>query len=80
MLSRMLPMLMVICLGVVCLFVFFAVLNLFSPAEVLWLCGLVAVLAVAVTVHSLWIRRRLGIHGNREMFRSVNVLRERRGF
>jgi hypothetical protein len=73
-------MLMVICLGVVCLFAFFAVLGLFAPSDVLWLCALVAALALAVTAHSLWIRRHLGTHGNREMFRSVNVLRERRGF
>jgi hypothetical protein len=71
---------MVICLGVVAMFTFFGILGLFDPAEVLWLCGIVALLALAVMAHALWIRRHLGTHGNREMFRSVNTLRERRGF
>ena len=78
--SRMLPMLMVICLGVISLFAFFAVLGLFSPGEVLWLSAGVVVLAIAFTAHAMWIRRNLGKHGNRDLFRTVNTLRERRGF
>jgi hypothetical protein len=78
--SRMLPMFMVVCLGVICLFGFFAVLGLFSPDDVLWLSLGVAALAIGVLAHSLWVRHAMDTHGNRDLFRSVNHLRERRGF
>ena len=80
MLRKTLPMLMVFCLGVVCLFVFFAALGSFSPAEVLWLSAGVAVLALVFAAYALWVRRHLGTHGTQELFRSGNRLSERRGF
>jgi tetrahydromethanopterin S-methyltransferase subunit C len=73
-------MLFVVILGVIVLFGFFAVLGLFSPAEVLWLSIAVGVLAILFMIYSLRVRRHLGTHGNHRMFRSVNRLRERRGF
>jgi tetrahydromethanopterin S-methyltransferase subunit C len=73
-------MLFVVAMGVVVLFGFFAILGLFSPTEVLWLSIAVGVLAILFMIRSLWVRRHLGTHGNHDLFRSVNRLRERRGF
>jgi hypothetical protein len=80
MLSKMLGPVWVVLLGVVVLFGFFALLGLFSPEEVMWLTAAVAALAVLIGVRSLLMRRQLGTHGNQDLFRSLNVLRERRGF
>ena len=80
MLSKTLGPIWVLLLGVAVLFGFFAALGLFSPAEVLWLSAAVAALAILFGVRSLLMRRQLGKHGNREVFRSLNTLRERRGF
>jgi hypothetical protein len=80
MLSRMLGPVWVVLLGVVVLFGFFALLGLFSPEEVMWLTAAVAALAVLIGIRSLLMRRQLGMHGNQDLFRSLNVLRERRGF
>ncbi len=80
MLSKMLGPIWVVLLGVVVLFGFFAALGLFSPDEVMWLTAAVAALAVLIGIRSLLMRRQLGTHGNQDLFRSLNVLRERRGF
>jgi uncharacterized membrane protein len=80
MLSKMLGPLWVVLLGIVVLFGFFAVLGMFSPDEVMWLTVAVAALAVLIGIRSLLMRRQLNKHGNQELFRSLNVLRERRGF
>ena len=80
MLSKTLGPIWVVLLGVVVLFGFFAALGLFSPDEVMWLTGAVAALAVLFGLRSLLMRRQLGTHGNQDLFRSLNVLRERRGF
>lgn len=80
MLSRTLRPVWVLLLGVVVLFGFFAALGLFSPADVLWLTAAVAVLAILIGIRSLLMRRQLDKHGNQDLFRSLNVLRERRGF
>jgi hypothetical protein len=80
MLSKMLGPVWVVLLGVVVLFGFFALLGLFSPEEVMWLTAAVAALAVLIGIRSLLMRRQLGTHGNQDLFRSLNVLRERRGF
>jgi hypothetical protein len=80
MLSKMLGPLWVVLLGIVVLFGFFAVLGMFSPNEVMWLTVAVAALAVLIGIRSLLMRRQLNKHGNQELFRSLNVLRERRGF
>jgi hypothetical protein len=73
-------MVMVVSLGVIVLFGFFAVLGLFSPAEVLWLSAGMVVMATILTVYTLAVRREMERHGNQDAFRPVNRLRERRGF
>lgn len=80
MLSKMLGPVWVICLGIVVMFAFFAALGLFSPADVIWLTAAVVVVAVLLGIRSLMMRRRLDTHGNQDLFRSLNTLRERRGF
>ena len=80
MLSRMLGPLAVTCLGPAVLFVFFSTLGAVSPGDVLWPSIVVGVFAGLVLGHSLWVRHHLREHGNQDMFRSVNALRERRGF
>jgi hypothetical protein len=80
MLSRMLGPLSVICLGVVVIFVFFATLGGVAPGEVLWPTIVVGVLAVLLAVRSLVVRHELGARGSQATMRSVNALRERRGF
>lgn len=79
MLSRMLGPLSVICLGAVSMYVFFAALGGISPSEVLWPTIVVGVLAVLFLIRSLVVRHELGSGGGTTA-RSVNSLRERRGF
>jgi uncharacterized membrane protein len=80
MLSRMLTGIMITSVGVIVAFVFFALLGLFVPGDVIWLTIAMAVLAGAVLVHSLLVRHELGEGGMNDVARSVNALRERRGF
>jgi hypothetical protein len=80
MLNKTLGPLWIVLLGIVVLFGFFAILGMFSPDEVMWLTVAVAALAVLIGLRSLLMRRQLNKHGNQELFRSLNVLRERRGF
>ena len=80
MLSKTLGPLWVVLLGIIVLFAFFAALGLFSPADVLWLTAGVAIVAILLGLRSLMMRRELGTHGNQDLFRSLNHLRERRGF
>jgi hypothetical protein len=80
MLNRMLGPLSVLCIGAVVMFVFFAALGQVSPSEVLWPTIVVGALVVLFAVRSLIVRHELGEHGNRNMLRDVNSLRERRGF
>jgi hypothetical protein len=80
MLSKTLGPIWVVLLGIVVLFAFFALLGMFSPDEVIWLTAAMAALAVLFGVRSLLMRRQLNKHGNQELFRSLNQLRERRGF
>jgi hypothetical protein len=80
MLSRMLGPLSVLCLGAVVLFVFFSALGAVRPDEVLVPAIIVGVLGCLFAVRSLYVRHELGEHGNQTMLRSVNSLRERRGF
>lgn len=80
MLSRMLTGLIITCVGVIVAFTFFALLGLFAPGDVVWLTIAMAVLALAVVVHTLLVRHELGVGGKNEVARSVNALRERRGF
>jgi uncharacterized membrane protein len=69
-----------LCLGAVALFVFFWGTGLFSPAEVVWLSVVVAVIAVLSLIHFLRVRRALGDHRNTDLARAVHAMRERRGF
>jgi tetrahydromethanopterin S-methyltransferase subunit E len=80
MLSRMLGPLSVICLGLVVMFVFFATLGGVAPSEVVWPTIVVGVLALLLMVRSLLVRHELGARGRQATLRSVNALRERRGF
>jgi tetrahydromethanopterin S-methyltransferase subunit E len=80
MLSRMLGPLAVICLGAVVMFVFFATLAGVAPGEVIWPTIVVGLLAVLIAVRSLIVRHELGARGSQATMRSVNALRERRGF
>jgi hypothetical protein len=80
MLSRMLGPLSVICLGLVVMFVFFAALAGVSPSEVVWPTIVVGVLALLFAVRALVVRHELGGRGSQATLRSVNALRERRGF
>jgi hypothetical protein len=80
MVSRTLTGLMITFLGVIVVFAFFALLGLFAPGDVLWLTIGMAVLAAAVLIHSLLVRHELGEGGMNEVARSINALRERRGF
>ena len=80
MLSRMLGPISVLCIGVVVLAVFFAILGGVAPSEVVIPMIVVAALALLFAVRSMFVRRSLAEHGNIDMFRSINRLRERRGF
>jgi hypothetical protein len=80
MLSRMLGPLSVICIGVVVMFVFFAALGGVSPGEVVGLTAIVGVLALLLVVRFVVVRHELGARGSHATLRSVNALRERRGF
>jgi fatty acid desaturase len=80
MLSRTSGMLAVICIGAVVLFVFFIALGAVKPGEAVVPTIIVGALAVLFALRALIVRHRLGEHGNQEMFRTINALRERRGF
>lgn len=80
MLSKTLGPLSVLCVGAAVLFVFFSALGAISPGEVLVPTIVIGVLALLFVVRSLIVRHELGEHGNQTMLRSVNRLRERRGF
>jgi hypothetical protein len=80
MISRTLTGLMITFLGVIAVFAFFALLGLFAPGDVIWLTIGIAVLGAAVLVHSLLVRHELDEGGMNDVARSVNALRERRGF
>jgi len=76
----MLGPLSVVCLGAVAMYVFFAALGGISPNEVIWPTIVVAVLALLFLVRSFVVRRELAAGGAHTTARSVNSLRERRGF
>jgi hypothetical protein len=78
--SRMLALFSVLYLGAVTLFVFFALLGEVSPGQVLTVTVVLAALLLVFAVHAWLVRRNLHTHGNQEFFRSLNRLRERRGF
>jgi hypothetical protein len=80
MLSKTLGPLWVFLLGVVVLFCFFAALGSVSLSDVAWLSAGIALVAILFGIRSLMMRKHMGTHGNQHLFRSLNHLRERRGF
>ena len=80
MFSRTLTGIIITCLGVIVIFGFFALLGLFAPGDVIWLTVGMTVLGAAVLVHSVLVRHELDEGGGNQVARSVNALRERRGF
>lgn len=66
--------------GAVVLYVFFVALDAFEPTEAWLVTAVVAVLAVLVAIHFVRVRRELARHGPNEARRSLNRMRERRGF
>jgi fatty acid desaturase len=67
-------------IGVVVLYVFFAVLGAFDPGEVWALTVLIAVLVVLIAIHFAYLRRELDEEGPNSARRQLNAWRERRGF
>ena len=72
--------LMMLAVGLVVLFVFFAALGAFSPAEAIIASVVAAILAAAFAVHMYRVHHALADHGGTDLHRHLNVLRERRGF
>lgn len=72
--------LMMLAVGLVALFVFFAVLGAFSPAETVAATIVAVVAAVVFAIHMYRVRHALTDQGGTELHRSLNTLRERRGF
>jgi hypothetical protein len=66
------------CLGLIVLFVFFAAIGGFSPADAIWLTALVCVTAIAFAFHAYRVRRQMAGHGG--LSREQQRMRERRGF
>ena len=72
--------LMMLAVGLVVLFVFFATLGAFSPAETVAVTIVAAVAAVVFAIHMYRVRHALTEQGGTELHRSLNTHRERRGF
>jgi mannose/fructose/N-acetylgalactosamine-specific phosphotransferase system component IIC len=72
--------LMVLGVGLVALFLFFAALGAFSPTETIVASIVAAVFAVAFAVHMYRVHNALSGHGGTELHRALNMQRERRGF
>ena len=66
------------CLGIIVLFVFFAAIGGFSPADVIWLSALVFAMAIAFAFHAYRVRRQMAGPGG--LSREQQRMRERRGF
>jgi O-antigen/teichoic acid export membrane protein len=70
----------VFALGAVVLYVFFVVIDAFEPGEV-WGITIGALgLTVLIAIHFIKVRHELARHGPNEARRSLNKMRERRGF
>ena len=70
----------VVAVGLVVLYVFFAVLGAFDPGEVMWLTITVGALSAAALAHFIHVRHALDDGRHDELARSVHAMRERRGF
>ena len=79
MLGKILAGLIGLCIGLVFVFGFFALLGSVSPGEVVALSIAAVCLVVLIAVHSIMVRRRLDA-ADPEVMAPVNKLRERRGF
>ena len=66
--------------GLLVLFIFFAALGAFSPAETVIVSVIAAGLAVLFGVHMYRVHHALGAGHGSDLHRSLNTLRERRGF
>ena len=78
--GAMLNFLWAACVGAVALFGFFAILGGFSPSDVLWLTVIVAFLAALFVIHQVRVGHELSEHGDDELMRQIQRIRERRGF
>ncbi len=80
--SVMLNTLWALCVGMVALFGFFALMGGFAPGDVLWLTLIVAVLGAMFVIHQMQVRHELTGHhdSDDEMLRQLQKIRERRGF
>ena len=72
--------LMVLGVGLVALFLFFAALGAFSPTETIVVSIIAAICAVAFAVHRYRVHHALSGRGGTDMHRALNIQRERRGF
>jgi uncharacterized membrane protein YqjE len=70
----------VVIIGVVALYVFFIVMGALSPADQLVLTGIVVLLAVALAVHLVRVRRAIHDHEHEAEMRELHKMRETRGF
>jgi hypothetical protein len=66
--------------GLLVLFVFFAALGAFSPAETVVVSIVAAVAAVVLVVHTHRVHKAMGEGHGSDFHRSLNAMRERRGF
>jgi dihydropteroate synthase len=71
---------MALAAGLIVLFVFFVALGAFSPAETIAVSILAAILAVAFGIHMYRVHNAMGEGHGSDLHRSLNMLRERRGF
>ena len=80
--SVMLNTLWGLCVAMVALFGFFALMGGFAPGDVLWLTLIVAVLGAMFVIHQMQVRHELTGHhdSDDEMLRQLQKIRERRGF
>jgi hypothetical protein len=71
-----------LCVGMVGLFAFFAVMGGFAPGDVLWLTLIIVALGALFVIHQMRVRHELSEHDDQddEMLRQVQKIRERRGF
>jgi xanthosine utilization system XapX-like protein len=72
--------LVALAVGLLVLFVFFAALGAFSPAETIIASIVAGVAAVALGVHMHRVHKAMGEGHGSDFHRSLNKLRERRGF
>ncbi len=72
--------LMVLGVGLVALFLFFATLGAFSPTETNVVSRRAARCTAAFAVHAYRVHHALSGRGGTELHRALNMQRERRGF